>query len=421
MMEMKLRLHRIRNRLLLQAVLGAICNLLLWLISCRFLGPAFIGHRLQFAALILVTEMLPLLIIDRCNFTQARIAVREMWAFGQHNFDEISQQLAASNAIKTDIKESRPYIDVMHGQIGDSLVESEREVMAAIEQIGLLNEKASLQRAHIAKSVESGMALTESTNLRVESNKQIIAAIEMQTEQQTEELNGDFKRVQNMAGEVRALASLVKIITNIAQKTHLLALNAEIEAARAGEAGRGFAVVANEVRRLAESSTKAASDIAAKIHSTCERVDRETTDAQESLRQHQSSNVMHRLISDLDEMQTEFAKNGKLLLEVITGVDRNYAESIERLSQALGHIQFQDVMRQRMEHVQNALLEMRNHMMRLSGDTEACDREGTFETNFKDMLASHMASYRMASQTATHIAVAGGPMSSDTGPAIELF
>jgi hypothetical protein len=64
---------------------------------------------------------------------------------------------------------------------------------------------------------------------------------------------------------------------------------------------------------------------------------------------------------------------------------------------------------------------MRNHMMRLSGDTEACDREGTFETNFKDMLASHMASYRMASQTATHIAVAGGPMSSDTGPAIELF
>jgi methyl-accepting chemotaxis protein len=421
MMDRMMRLRRIRNRLLIQSVVGVMGNLLLWFASCCLLGPAFIGHRLQFAGLIFLADMLPLLIIERRNFTQARIAVNEMWAFGQDNFGEISQQLAACTAIRTDIKQSKPYIDVMREQIGDSLHESEREVMAVIEQIGLLNEKANLQRAHITESIESGKALTESTNLRVESNRQIIAAIEMQTEQQTEELSGDFERVQKMAGEVRALAPLVKIITSIAQKTHLLALNAEIEAARAGEAGRGFAVVANEVRRLAESSTKAASDIAAKIHTTCERVDRETVDAQESLRQHQSDNVMSHLINDLAGMQTEFAKNGRLLLDVITEVDRNYAESVERLSEALGHIQFQDVMRQRMEHVQDALLEMRNHMMRLSGDEENSSPGAGLETNFTDMLASHLASYRMASQTATHIAVAGGQMSSDAGPAIELF
>jgi methyl-accepting chemotaxis protein len=420
-MDRMVRLRRIRNRLLFQSVVGVMGNLLLWFASYRLLGPALIGHRLQFAGLIFLADMLPLLIIERRNFTQARTTVNEMWAFGQDNFGEISQELAACTAIRTDIKQSKPYIDVMREQIGDSLHESEREVMAVIEQIGLLNEKANLQRAHIAESIESGKALTESTNLRVESNRQIIAAIEMQTEQQTEELSGDFERVQNMAGEVRALAPLVKIITSIAQKTHLLALNAEIEAARAGEAGRGFAVVANEVRRLAESSTKAASDIAAKIHTTCERVDRETADAQESLRQHQSDNVMSHLINDLAGMQTEFAKNGKLLLDVITEVDRNYAESVERLSEALGHIQFQDVMRQRMEHVQNALLEMRNHMMRLSGDEENSSPGAGLETNFTDMLASHLASYRMASQTATHIAVAGGQMSSDAGPAIELF
>ena len=420
-MDIELRLRRIRNRLLFQLVIGVMCNLLLWLVSCGLLGPAFTGHRLQFAGLIFVIEILPMLIIVRRNFTQGRRAVKEMWAFGQHNFEEISRQLAASNAIKTDIKESRPYIDVMHGQIGDSLVESEREVMAVIEQIGILNEKAAQQRAHIAESVESGKALTESTTLRVESNKQIIAALEMQAEEQTDELKGDFERVQKMAGEVRSLASLVKTITNIAQKTHLLALNAEIEAARAGEAGRGFGVVANEVRRLAESSTKAASDIAAKLHITCEKVDRETADAQQSLIQRQSDNAMRHLIGGLAEMQSEFAKNGKLLLDVIMEVDANYAESVDRLSQALGHIQFQDVMRQRMEHVQNALMEMRDHMMRLCADTGAHDWEGTFETNFKEMLASHLASYRMASQTATHVAVAGGQMSSDAGPAIELF
>ena len=51
---------------------------------------------------------------------------------------------------------------------------------------------------------------------------------------------------------------------------------------------------------------------------------------------------------------------------MITEVDANYAESVTRLVEALGHIQFQDVMRQRMEHVQQALEQMRDHLIRLA-------------------------------------------------------
>ena len=121
-------------------------------------------------------------------------------------------------------------------------------------------------------------------------------------------------------------------------------------------------------------------------------------------------------------MQEEFGRNGNLLLEVITEVDANYEESVNRLSEALGHIQFQDVMRQRMEHVQESLVEMRDHLLCLMKKREDPSWDGKLEATFKSMLAEHFKRYRMASQTVTHLAVSGGGKSADhSGPSIELF
>jgi methyl-accepting chemotaxis protein len=287
--------------------------------------------------------------------------------FRDYSVDQLSCFLRGRKTLAEDIQDSKPYIDVLHDQIGDSLAESEREVVQVIEQIGLLNAKANLQREHIAHSIRSGRDLTESTNHRVENNKQIIAAIDMQLEVQIEEFRNNFERIQGLANEVGALTPLIKVITSIAHQTSLLALNAEIEAARAGNAGRGFAVVAVEVRKLAVSSNKAAAEIAAKINATCKRVDDEMAGARESLERHEASDAMSHLVADLSEMQSEFASNSQLLLDVITEVDANYEESVNRLSQALGHIQFQDVMRQRMEHVQESLMDMRDHLQLMSG------------------------------------------------------
>ena len=61
------------------------------------------------------------------------------------------------------------------------------------------------------------------------------------------------------------IGQVIKVITSIAQKTDLLALNATVEAARAGEVGAGFAVVANEVKELAKKTATATEDISRKI------------------------------------------------------------------------------------------------------------------------------------------------------------
>ncbi|MBV1880864.1 MAG: HAMP domain-containing protein [Pseudomonadales bacterium] len=73
------------------------------------------------------------------------------------------------------------------------------------------------------------------------------------------------KRIKRLGERSQEISVIVDLINNIAERTHILALNASMHAAAAGEAGRGFAVVADEVQRLAESSRNATSQIAALV------------------------------------------------------------------------------------------------------------------------------------------------------------
>jgi len=416
------RLERARFRLIAQTVTALVCTLLLYLSLSYMLGPLFRPYWLQASGLFLLFIALPLLLVEWGNWVQARRGIAALGHVGALNEPQLAKLHARRMKMESEFHDSKPYIDVMHGQIGDSLAESEREVMKVIEEIGELNAQAAEKRKHIFQSIESSKTLADTTHERIETNREIITALEMQLQEESAEMRSNLHRIEGLAGEVRALTPLIKVITSIAQQTSLLALNAEIEAARAGSAGRGFSVVAIEVRKLSVLATQAAKDIAEKINSTCKRVDSEMVDAESSLTRFETNTAMNHLVSGITEMGQEFSRNSALLLNVISEVDLSYEESIRGLSEALGHIQFQDVMRQRMEHVQEALIEMRDHLQGFAEKPSDPDWDGELAKTFKSLLAAHLGKYRMASQTATHLAVSGGAAHTDNGrPSIELF
>ena len=94
-----------------------------------------------------------------------------------------------------------------------------------------------------------------------QKNRAIVEELNNQSLETRTSLDAVTKQIDRMNSSVQSIEKAITLISDIADETELLSLNASIEAARAGDAGRGFAVVADQIKKLADQSNVSAKDI----------------------------------------------------------------------------------------------------------------------------------------------------------------
>ena len=166
----------------------------------------------------------------------------------------VAQFEADSNEILTGVSAAASQMNTTSGEMSsvaqDTALRSNTVAAAA--------EEASVNVQTVAAAAEELSCSIEEINRQVSESSQIASDAVSKADANIATIKG-LEEASNRIGEV------VGLISDIAEQTNLLALNATIEAARAGEAGKGFAVVASEVKNLANQTAKATEDISGQV------------------------------------------------------------------------------------------------------------------------------------------------------------
>ena len=204
----------------------------------------------------------------------------------------------------------------------------------------------------VAKNAGSASTASAETKQKAEAGAQVVEkavhSIE-QVHQMSLELKDDMAQLNEHAQDI---TRIMNVISDIADQTNLLALNAAIEAARAGEAGRGFAVVADEVRKLAEKTMASTNDVGNAIKAIQESTAKSMTGVDNAVeRIGEATELANQSGQALQEIVATVEATGDQVNAIATASEEQSAAS-EEINQSI--VQVNDMSRQTAEAMAEA-------------------------------------------------------------------
>ncbi len=242
-----------------------------------------------------------------------------------------------SNSVSHDSRDIHVFFDGVAGQISEQsrqVDEIRNTVTELADIVGDIAEHAGATatrgRAAAAQAVAGGRIVQDT----IDGMEQISGRV-----------SEAAQAVESLREQSQQIDAIVRTISEIADQTNLLALNAAIEAARAGEQGRGFAVVADEVRKLAERTTLATGEISGMISAIHHMIDQTVRTIGEGsqtasagvAKAREAGGALHEIVGSSDAMT-------RLIDEIAQATDRQRGsvhqveESINRIAELIGRI-----------------------------------------------------------------------------------
>ncbi len=195
--------------------------------------------------------------------------------------DELESVVAilttSSEQLSTQIQQSSHGAEVQSSRVSEAATSME-EMDATVLEVAQNASHAASTADETREKAQQGAAIVQNAVHSIE-----------EVYQQVHTIKND---IDKLGQEAEGIGQILEVISDIADQTNLLALNAAIEAARAGEAGRGFAVVADEVRKLAEKTMSATKEVGDAIRGIQEGTKRNIANVERSVKAIEKSTEM---------------------------------------------------------------------------------------------------------------------------------